>query len=104
MKQGLAKMHRGCQLKERLGDVQADRLLMTLRTMLAGHHRASIATEGFNAALRSHLYMHNGVTPGFMALFQAHSNLRVRRWGHHKGTSAYEGHRAQPVKDWLTLI
>ena len=45
-----------------------------------------------------------GVTPGFLALFQAYFNLHVRRWGRHKGTSAYEVLRTQRVEDWLTLI
>lgn len=92
------------QLIERLGQTQADALLTTLRTMLSGHHRASSAIEGFNAALRPHLYLHKGVTPGFLALFQAYFNLHVRRWGRHKGTSAYEVLRTQRVEDWLTLI
>ena len=38
------------------------------------------------------------------ALFQAYFNLHVRRWGRHKGTSAYEVLRTQRVEDWLTLI
>lgn len=52
--------------------------------MLAGHHRASSASsaiEGFNAALRPHLYLQKGVTPRFLVLFQAYYNLHTRHWG-----------------------
>ena len=71
---------------------------------LQHRHRASSAIEGFNAALRPYLYVHKGVTVGFLSLFQAHYNLRTRRWGRHKGTSAYEQVTGERVDDWLTVL
>jgi hypothetical protein len=38
-------------------------------------HRASSAIEGFNAALRPYLYVHKGVTSGFLELFRAYLPL-----------------------------
>ena len=69
--------------------LQAGVDLNTIRAWL-GHqrHRASSAIEGFNAALRPYLYVHKGATQGFLDLFRAWFNLRTRRWGRHKGTSA----------------
>ena len=54
--------------------------------------------------LRPYLYVHKGATQGFLALFRAWFNLRTRRWGRHKGTSAHECLTGQPVYDWLTLL
>ncbi|MBU1235035.1 MAG: hypothetical protein KKD01_19675 [Proteobacteria bacterium] len=71
---------------------------------LLHRHRASSAIEGFNAALRPFLYVHKGVTQGFLSLFQAHYNLRTRRWGRHKGTSAHEQLTGERVDDWLTVL
>ena len=51
-----------------------------------------------------YLYVHKGATQGFLALFRAWFNLRTRRWGRHKGTSAHECLTGQPVYDWLTLL
>ena len=42
------------------------------------------AIEGFNAALRPYLYVHKGVTQGFLVLFPAWFNSRTRA-GTHKG-------------------
>lgn len=67
-------------------------------------HRASSAIEGFNAALRPHLYVHKTVTQGFLELFRAHFNLRRRRWGRHKGTSAHALVTGEPVTDWLAVL
>lgn len=92
------------QLKARLGEALADELLGALKVLLEGHHRASSAIEGFNAALRPHLYVHKGVTQGFLSLFRAYFNLRTRRWGRHKGTSAHEALTGQRVEDWLTTM
>ena len=58
----------------------------------------------FNAALRPYLYVHKGATQGFLDLFRAWFNLRTRRWGRHKGTSAHECLTGQRVHDWLTLL
>ena len=90
-------------LQDRLGAVSAS-LLEAVEAVLHQRHRASSAIEGFNAALRPYLYVHKGATQGFLDLFRAWFNLRTRRWGRHKGTSAHEcltGHR---VHDWLTLL
>lgn len=73
-------------------------------SILKNRFRASSAIEGFNAALRPHLYVHKGASQGFLDLFQARFNLRKRRWGPHKGTSAYECLTGEQVDDWLSLI
>ena len=90
-------------LQDRLGAASAS-VLEAVEAVLHQRHRASSAIEGFNAALRPYLYVHKGATQGFLDLFRAWFNLRTRRWGRHKGTSAREcltGHR---VHDWLTLL
>ena len=90
-------------LKNRLG-AQAAEVLDAVKDLLDHHHRASSAIEGFNAALRPYLYVHKGVTPGFLELFRAHYNLRTRRWGRHKGTSAHQCLTGERVTDWLTVL
>ena len=90
-------------LKEMLGD-KTDELFEAVEALLEKHHRASSAIEGFNAALRPHLYVHKGVTQNFLELFRAYYNLRTRRWGRHKGTSPHECLTGSPVNDWLSLI
>ncbi len=79
-------------------------LIEAVKTLLEKHHRASSAIEGFNAALRPYLYVHKGVTPGFLELFRAHYNLRARRWGRHKGTSAHQSLTGEYVADWLSIL
>ena len=71
---------------------------------LEHHHRASSAIEGFNSTLRPHLYVHKSVSQNFLDLFSAYYNLRTRRWGKHKGTSAHETLTGQVAGDWLTEI
>ena len=90
-------------LQDRLGAASAS-LLEAVEAVLHQRHRASSAIEGFNAALRPYLYVHKGATQGFLALFRAWFNLRTRRWGRHKGTSAHECLTGQRVHDWLTLL
>ena len=90
-------------LQDRLGAVSAS-LLEAVEAVLHKRHRASSAIEGFNAALRPYLYVHKGATQGFLDLFRAWFNLRTRRWGRHKGTSAHECLTGQRVHDWLTLL
>jgi hypothetical protein len=90
-------------LQDRLGPESAS-LLDAVETVLHQRHRASSAIEGFNAALRPYLYVHKGVTQGFLDLFRAWFNLRTRRWGRHKGTSAHQSLTGQRVHDWLTLL
>lgn len=91
------------RLKHLLG-AQVDALLDAVKTLLDQRHRASSAIEGFNAALRPFLYVHKGVTQGFLELFRAYYNLRTRRWGRHQGTSAHQCLTGQAVGDWLTLL
>ena len=90
-------------LQDRLGPASAS-LLDAVEAVLHQRHRASSAIEGFNAALRPYLYVHKGVTQGFLDLFRAWFNLRTRRWGRHKGTSAHQSLTGQRVHDWLTLL
>jgi len=87
-----------------LEETVADELMAKTSKMLATRHMASSAIEGFNATLRSYLYVRKGVNQGFLDLFQAWHNLRARRWGRHKGTSAYEVLTGKKVADWLTLL
>jgi hypothetical protein len=90
-------------LKDLLGE-KTDELFAAVEALLEKHHRASSAIEGFNAALRPHLYVHKGVTQNFLELFRAYYNLRTRRWGRHKGTSPHQCLTGSPVNDWLSLI
>ena len=90
-------------LRNLAGD-DAPAIFQAVDLAMQKRHRASSAIEGFNAALRPFLYVHKGVTQGFLQLFQAHYNLRVRRWGRHKGTSAYEVVTGTRVDDWLAML
>jgi hypothetical protein len=90
-------------LKYLLGP-QLDALLDAVKAFLDQRHRASSAIEGFNAALRPFLYVHKGVTQGFLELFRAYYNLRTRRWGPRQGTSAHQCLTSQAGGDWLTLL
>jgi hypothetical protein len=90
-------------LKHLLGP-QLDALLNAVKALLEQRHRASSAIEGFNAAWRPFLYVHKGVTQGFLELFRAYHNLKTRRWGPHQGTSAHHCLTGQAVGDWLTLL
>ncbi len=83
---------------------RTDTLLDTVKGLLDKRYRASSAIEGFNAALRPYLYVHKGVTQNFLELFRAHYNLRTRRWGRHKGTSAHECLTGTAVNDWLSFL
>lgn len=79
-------------------------VLASVKAVIRRRHRASSAIEGFNAALRPFLYVHKGVTQGFLELFRAYHNLKTRRWGRHKGTCAHECLTGKPVSDWLTML
>jgi len=81
-----------------------DAVLDDVNDVLQHRHRASSAIEGFNAALRPFLYVQKGVSSGFLELFQAHYNLKKRRWGRHKGTSAHEVLTGEKVGDWLSML
>ena len=87
-----------------LDENKADELMAQVSNMLATRHMASSAIEGFNATLRSYLYVRKGVNQGVLDLFQAWHNLRPRRWGKRQGTSAYEMLTGKTVKDWLSLL
>jgi len=91
-------------LRSQLGSDRADALLDDVRWLLDHRHRASSAIEGFNAAMRPHLYVHKRTTQGFLELFRAYFNLRTRRWGRHKGTSPHELVTGKKVTDWLTML
>lgn len=93
-----------CAMLRDLAGATALDTLTAVRQLLLRRHRASSAIEGFNAALRPHLYVHKGTTSGFLSLFQAYYNLRERRWGRNKGTSAYECVTGTPVDDWLDML
>ena len=54
--------------------------------------------------LRPYLYARKGVSQGFLELLKAWYNLKTRRWGKHKGSSAHECITGQKVDDWLTWI
>ena len=79
-------------------------VLCSVKEVIQRRHRASSAIEGFNAALRPFLYVHKGVTDGFLELFRAYHNLKTRRWGRHKGTSAHECLTGERVEDWLSKL
>ena len=83
---------------------KTDELVEALERLLDKRHRASSAIEGFNALLRPYMYMRKGVSQGFLELFKAWHNLRTRRSGKHKGTSAYETLVGNKVEDWLTIL
>jgi hypothetical protein len=82
----------------------ADILMNQIENMLMSRHMASSAIEGFNATLRSYLYVRKGVNQGFLELFKAWHNLRERRWGRYQGTSAYQLSTGNTVTDWLSLL
>lgn len=90
-------------LCQRLDD-QADSLLKQVLHLWQQRHRASSAVEGFNASLRPYLYVHKGVSAGFLALYQSYYNLRTRRWGARKDTSAYQSLTGRDLDDWLTVL
>lgn len=90
-------------LKQMVGS-DIDAILSQVEQVFIHRHRASSAIEGFNAALRPYLYVHKGVTQGFLELFRFYYNHRQRRWGRHKGTSAYEAMTGEAVDDWLTWL
>ena len=93
----------GRLLQEKGGDAW-ELAYSAVKKELDNHHQASSAIEGFNSTLRPYLYVHKSVSQNFLDLFRAYSNLRTRRWGKHKGTSAHECLTGQRVDDWLTEI
>lgn len=89
---------------QQMAGQKADIIFKGIDDILYKRHRASSAIEGFNAALRPHLYVHKSASQNFLELFRAYFNLRKRRWGRHKGTSAYECVTGKPVGDWLSIL
>ena len=90
-------------LRDLAGD-EAGQVFEAVHNVVKNRYRASSAIEGFNAALRPFLYVHKGVTQGFLDLFRAYYNLRIRRWGRHKGTSSVELLTGRAVEDWLDAL
>ena len=83
---------------------KASKVFDEVHALIVRRHRASSAVENFNALLRPYLHVHKRVSQGFLELFMAWRNLRVRPMGKHKGTSAYELLTGQKVDDWLTML
>jgi hypothetical protein len=90
-------------LQQRLG-ARADTLIEQVNQLWQQRKRASSAIEGFNASLRPYLRVHKRATQGFLELFRAYYNLRIRRWGRHKNTSAHQSLHNTLDEDWLTLL
>ncbi len=53
-------------------------VLSSVKEIIRRRRRASSAIEGFNIPLRPFLYVHKGVTDGFLELFRAYHNLKNR--------------------------
>ena len=90
-------------LQQEMGE-KLDELLDNIRALLEKRYRASSAIEGFNSVLRPYLYLRKGVNQNFLELFKAWYNLRTRRQGRYRGTSAHECLSGQKVDDWLSMI
>ncbi len=102
------KKYQFCQalfhnLQQELGE-KLDELLDRIKGLLEKRYRASSAIEGFNSVLRPYLYVRKGVNQSFLELFKAWYNLKTRRQGRYKGTSAHECISGQKVDDWLSMI
>lgn len=72
--------------------------------LLANRNRASSAIENLNSVLRPYLVVQKSTSRPFLDLFRFYWNTRIREWGPHKGTSAYEQLTGEHVGDWLTLL
>lgn len=92
------------ELRRILAREPATELLEAIEQIFAARHRASSALEGFHAGVRPHLYVHKGVSQGFLELYRAYYNLHTTRSGRNKGTSAYERLTGEKVEDWLTML
>jgi len=90
-------------LQQEMGE-KLDDLLDSIRALLEKRYRASSAIEGFNSVLRPYLYHRKSVNQNFLELFKAWYNLRTRRQGRYRGTSAHECISGQKVEDWLSMI
>ena len=88
-------------------DADPDRLYRAVSTVLpvlSQRFRASSAVENLNSVLRPYLVVQKSATQPFLDLFRFYWNTRIREWGPHKGTSAYEQLTGERVDDWLTLL
>lgn len=72
--------------------------------ILQSRHRASSAIENLHSTLRPYIALQKGAHQGFLDLYRFYWNMRKRRWGRHKGTSALEVMTGEKVKDWLTML
>ena len=114
-------MLHGAAVDVRVDDAQLRRVVVALRVLAPNairpiEERVPLLYPGvkvsygtiqgmlIEAELRPCLYVHKGVTRGFLALFRVWFNLRTRRWGRHKRTSAHQCLTGQRVHDWLTLL
>jgi IS1 family transposase len=90
-------------LTKRFGE-STDQLFSEVFSAIGKRYRASSLVESLNSILRSHLFVHRGVTQGFLQLFMAYRNLKRPGCGKVRGPSPYEGLTGQQVDDWLTAI
>lgn len=79
-------------------------LLAEVGVLLQRAHRASSAVESVNAALRTHLTIRKRTTAAFLQMYMAYANLRKRRWGCFKGTSAWGLLHGEPASDWMAQL
>lgn len=93
-----------CRRFNQLLGTAAKPVLERVQQLWQQRHRASSAIEGFNASVRPYLYVHKRATQGFLDLYRAYFNLRTRRWGRHKNTSAYQVLTGDAVEDWLSVL
>ena len=91
----LLKKHLGKETNEVIGKVFS---------VIGKRYRASSLVESLNGLLRPYLYVHQGVTSGFLQLFMAYRNLKRPGCGKVRGPSPYEKLTGESVEDWLTAI
>lgn len=88
-------------------EAHPEQLLRAVRAVLpvlAHRYRASSAIENLNSVLRPYLVVQKSTSQPFLDLFRFYWNTRIREWGPHKGTSAYEQLTGERVDDWLSLL
>jgi hypothetical protein len=94
-----------CTLHERLGAQGAEDAITGVFAVIDERFRASSLIENLNSLLRPYLFVHKGVSQGFLELFTAWRNLRSTTWwGKHKGRSPYEVMTGHKVGDWLGML
>ena len=80
------------------------RAVSAILPVLSKRYRASSAIENLNSVLRPYLVVQKSTSQAFLDLFRFYWNTRIREWGPHKGTSAYESLTGEHVEDWLSLL